>query len=119
MSGLENAIHGLKQALDSPRRQHMWRWLVRNRMSTVKEALATDGAPGGDAWLAPREVNLHRERHALLAQLSALGPAVLEDDDIDDVHGALLRLVSALERHHQRVNDLVYDSVSLELGGSD
>ena len=119
MSGLENAIHGLKQALDGPRRQHMWRWLVRNRMSTVKEALHTEWSRGSDAWLAPRESSLHRECASLLAQLGALGPAVLEDDDVEGVRRELLRLVTALEHYRQHVNDLVYDSVSLEIGGSE
>ena len=119
MSGLENAIQGLQQAIDSPRRHHMWRWLVRNRMSTVKDALLTDSSRFGDAWLAPRELNLHRERSSLLGQLTALGPAVLEADDVEGVRHELLRLVHALERHGQRVNDLVYDNVSLELGGSE
>jgi hypothetical protein len=35
------------------------------------------------------------------------------------VRADLVRLVSALERYRQRLNDLVYDSVSLELGGSE
>jgi peptidoglycan/LPS O-acetylase OafA/YrhL len=31
----------------------------------------------------------------------------------------LLRLVHDLERHRQRLNDLAYDTVALELGGSE
>ena len=31
MTGLEHAILGLRQAIDSPRRHHVWRWLVRHR----------------------------------------------------------------------------------------
>lgn len=119
MSGLENAIHGLQQALESPPRHHMWRWLVRNRLSLVKEALHGERSRGGDAWLAPREITLHRERNTLLRRLASLGPAVLEDEDLDGVRTELERLVSALEHHRQRVNDLVYDSVALELGGSE
>lgn len=119
MTGLEHAIQGLQEALDAPRRQHMWRWLVRHRMSAVKDALAPDGTRGGDAWLASRELTLHRERDALLRRLGELGPDVLEADDLDTVRGELVKLVSALERYRQRLNDLVYDSVSLELGGSE
>ncbi len=44
---------------------------------------------------------------------------MLEDDDLDSVRAELVRLVAALEHHRQRVNDLVYDSVALELGGSE
>ena len=119
MTGLEHAILGLRQALDAPRRHHVWRWLVRHRMARVRDALAGDRLRGGDAWLAAREMSLHRERAALQHRLTELGPRVLEVPDIEPVRAELQRLVSDLERHRQRLNDLVYDSVSLELGGSE
>ena len=119
MTGLEHAILGLRQALEAPRRHHVWRWLVRHRMATVKEALSGERSRGGDAWLAARELSLHRERSALLRRLAALGPRVLEEPDIETVRAELLRLVGDLDRHRQHLNDLVYDSVSLELGGSE
>lgn len=119
MTGLEIAIQGLQQALESPHRHHTWRWLVRNRLSSVKEALAAERSRGGDAWLAARELVLHRERNHLMRQLASMGPAVLEAEDIDGVTRDLHRLLSALEHYRQRLNDLVYDSVSLELGGSE
>ncbi len=119
MTGLEQAILGLQQALDSPRRHHAWRWLVRHRMAAVKDALAAETSRGGDAWLAAREVALIRERNALLGRLAALGPDVLEAPDIEEVRTRLSRLVVDVEHHRQRLNDLVYDSVSLELGGSE
>ena len=119
MTVLEHAILGLQQALDAPRRHHVWRWLVRHRLAGVKEALSGEKSRGGDAWLAAREAGLIRERGTLLRRLAALGPRVLEAPDIDTVRGDLQRLVADLERHRQRLNDLVYDSVSLELGGSE
>ncbi len=119
MTGLEHAILGLKQALDSPRRHHAWRWLVRHRMAGVKDALTTESVRDGDAWLAAREATMLRERNALLARLAALGPEVLEAPDVDSVRRQLARLVVDLEHHRQRLNDLVYDSVALELGGSE
>jgi hypothetical protein len=88
-------------------------------MAGVRDALAGDTARDGDAWLAARELNLHRERAALLRRLAVLGPEVLEAPDLESVREALQRLVSDLERHRQHLNDLVYDSVSLELGGSE
>ena len=117
MTGLENAILGLQQALDAPRVHHTWRWLVRNRMATVKEALGHEHSRAGEAWLAAREISLARERDALLRRLATLGALVLEAPDVEHVRAQLHRLLSDLEHHRQRLNDLVYDSVSLELGG--
>lgn len=124
MTGLEHAIIGLQQALDTPRRHHVWRWLVRHRMAGVRDALVREGAQdgshdGADAWLASREIGLLRDRNALLGRLAVLGPQVLEEPDVETVRGDLVRLVADLERHRQKLNDLVYDSVSLELGGSE
>ena len=119
MTGLEHAVLGLQQALDAPRRHRVWRWLVRHRMAGVKDALAAEGMRDDDAWLAARELNLQRERTSLLRRLSELGPRVLEEPDVECVRSDLQRLVSDLERHRQRLNDLVYDSVTLELGGSE
>lgn len=119
MTGLESAIQGLQQAAAGPRRQHTWRWLVRHRMSAVMDALVLERSRGGDAWLAAREQTLSRERDGLVERLYRLGPVVLESPDLDLVTDELHRLVQALEHYRQRLNDLVYDSVSLELGGSE
>jgi hypothetical protein len=119
VTGLEHSIIGLDQALDTPRRHHMWRWLVRHRMAGVKDALNREHTRDGDAWLAPRQMNLTRERDSLLKRLSDLGPTVLDAPDIEPVRRELKRLVHDLEHHRQRLNDLVYDTVSLELGGSE
>ena len=119
MTGLEHAMIGLQQALEAPRRHHVWRWLVRHRMAAVQEALTKELAREGDEWLAAREQSLRRERNVLLRRLATLGPVVSETPDIDAVRGDLHRLVVDLEHHRQRLNDLVYDSVSLELGGSE
>lgn len=119
MTGLEHAILGLQQAVDAPRRHHVWRWLVRHRMAGVKDALTREEPREGDAWLAARERTLSRERNVLLRRLATLGPIVLEAPDVETVRTALQRLVADLEHHRQRLNDLVYDSVSLELGGSE
>jgi len=119
VTGLEHAIIGLQQALEAPRRHHVWRWLVRHRIACVKEALDREHTRAGDAWLAAREVVLERERDGLLRKLTTIGPQVLEATDVESVRQQLIRLLGDLERHRQRLNDLVYDAVSLELGGSE
>lgn len=119
MTGLEHAIIGLDQALDTPRRHHLWRWLVRHRMSGVRDALSREHSVDTEAWLNARQATLGREREALLRRLTQLGPQVLEAADVEPVRTELKRVVADLERHRQRLNDLVYDSVALELGGSE
>jgi hypothetical protein len=119
MTGLEHAILGLQQALEAPRRHHVWRRLVRHRMAGVTEALARELPREGDEWLAARELVLSRERDSLVRRLAALGRMVSEAPDVEPVRRDLARLVVDIEHHRQRFNDLVYDSVSLELGGSE
>lgn len=119
MTGLEHAIAGLDEALETPRRQHRWRWLVRQKLADVRDALTLEHARAGDAWLEARQMTLSRDRDALLRRLTDLGPVVLEATDVDQVRQGLKRLVGDLEHHRQRLNDLVYDTVSLELGGSE
>ena len=50
---------------------------------------------------------------------SRLGAVVLHHEDIAHVHEEVRRTVTLLDRYRQRAHDLVYDSVSLELGGSE
>ncbi len=119
MASLEESIHGLRQALDAPLRQTTWRWLVRHRMSAVTQALREERSRAADGWLAARASTLVRERKQLLDRLSALGPLVLDGPDPAGIRSEVLRFLGDLEHHRQRVVDLVYDSVSLELGGSE
>lgn len=119
MTRLEHALLGLQQALDTPRRHHMWRWLVRHRITGVRDALDHEHEHPGDGWLAARQNALLRERDALARRLSTLGTQVLDAPDVEPVRAELKRLVADVEHHRQRLNDLVYDTVSLELGGSE
>ncbi len=116
MNGLDNALHGLEQALaTSP--QQTWRGVVRQRMASVHEALNSERSRAGEAWLAAREGHLKRERRRIAERMSRLDAA--EDISPDDFSAQLRRLILDLEHHRQRVNDLVYDSVSMDLGGSE
>lgn len=119
MAALDHAIIGLSQALDRPRRHQMWRWLVRHRVAGVHEALLDETERATDAWLAARQSALGREREVLLRKLELLGGQVADSPDVEPVHSELKRVVSELQRHRQRLNDLVYDTVALELGGSE
>jgi hypothetical protein len=121
-----DALRALDHALDAPRGAGVplgnWRWAVRQRLVIVRDRLVAEslGTRGPqDGWLAARGGAAFRERNDLLARLSALTPAVLEVHDAEEVRRQLKRLVVDIAHHVQRVNDLVYDDVELELGGED
>ncbi len=120
---LSAAVLGLQQALIALPRPGVssgsWRWLVRRQMAHLRDALLLETDPGADGWAAARESSLLRERTALLGRLSTLGPRVLDSRDEHAVRTDLHRLVVDTTHHVQRLNDLAYDEVELELGGSE
>jgi len=127
-TGITTALRALEQAIEAPRRDGTatdsvsvgnWRWTVRQRMAGVRDALAGEVGDPDDGWLAARGGTAFRERNTLLGRISALGPQVLENPDVERVRSELRRLVADIGRHVQRLNDLVYDDVELELGGSE
>lgn len=121
--GLFDALTRLDHALDAPRRPGIplgnWRWVVRQRMAAVRDALVGETAGSEDGWLAARGGSAFRERNALLSRLAILAPRVLETPDPEATRLELKRLVVDIRRHLQRLNDLAYDEVELELGGSE
>jgi hypothetical protein len=96
-----------------------WRWTVRQRLAGVRDLLARETEQPDDGWLVARRAGLLRERTTLLSRLGTLGRAVLEQSDVERVRADLLRLVADVDRHLQRLHDLAYDAVELELGGSE
>ena len=120
---LFETLQRLDAALDAPRKPGIplgnWRWVVRQRMAAVRDALAGETAGSDDGWLAARGGSAFRERNALLSRLTILAPRVLETPDPEATRLELKRLVVDIGRHLQRLNDLAYDEVELELGGSE
>lgn len=120
---LTTALQGLDVALDAPRQRGVplgnWRWVVRQRMAALRDALAGEAAGPDDGWLAARGGTAFRERNVLLGRLNHLGRVVLETEAVEDVRLELKRLVVDVHHHVQRLHDLAYDAVELELGGSE
>ncbi|HET9421219.1 MAG TPA: hypothetical protein VFO49_08785 [Nocardioides sp.] len=125
---MTTALRALEQAIEAPRTDGTasesvsvgnWRWTVRQRMAAVRDVLSGEVGDPEDGWLAARGGRAFRERNTLLGRMSALGPQVLESPDVERVRSELKRLVADIARHMQRLNDLVYDDVEIELGGSE
>ncbi len=118
-----DALHELHDALEVPpqpgARLGTWRWSVRQRMAGVRDELIAETAHHENEWLAARGGSMLRERNALLGRLSVIGPQVLENESIEEVREELRRLVCDIRHHVQRLHDLAYDEVELELGGSE
>ena len=121
--GLPVALQALDQSLDAPRKPGIplgnWRWVVRQRMGVVRDELLGEKAGSKDGWLAARGGAAFRERNALLSRLSALSAQVLETPDVEATRMELKRLVVDVNRHMQRLNDIAYDEVEMEIGGSE
>ena len=107
VTGMPAAMQGLQQALAASRRPGAplgnWRWIVRQRMAELRDAWSPRPAAAPTAGLAAREGTVLRERNALLARMSSLGPQVLESPDVDGVRDELHRLLVDVGRHVQRL----------------
>lgn len=121
--GLPMALQALDHSLDAPRRAGIplgnWRWVVRQKMGAVRDELLGEKAGSKDGWLAARGGAAFRERNALLSRLTALSAQVLETPDVETTRMELKRLVMDVNRHMQRLNDIAYDEVEMEIGGSE
>jgi hypothetical protein len=122
-TGLPAAMQSLSAVLQGHRRGEVpvgqWRWQVRQQMATLRDALVAETGNGADGWTVARQGGMLRERNALLSRIGALGPRVLEHPDPEVVCLDLQRLLVDVGHHAQRLHNLAYDEVELELGGSE
>ena len=120
---VQHALAALAQLVDAPETSGTalgnWRWTVRQRLGAVRDGLALESAQAAEGWLIAREVSVLRERAALMTRLAALGPDVLDCADVAQVRMDLRRIIADTGHHRQRLHDLAYDEVELELGGSE
>ena len=71
------------------------------------------------AFRSARGRRVAQERDQLLVRVSAAGSATLHAQDLGALGTDLHRLGSDLARHAQRLTDLAWDDVELEIGGSE
>lgn len=118
---LDQAIIDLTRTLADPSGGSQWGESVRARLAAVRAEL--DHARGKnrtrDGWLSARERTSNRERRRLALRLSSIGPRILDHPETETSLRELRRVAVELEHYRQRVHDLLYDAVALELGGSE
>jgi hypothetical protein len=119
LMSLESAISELQETLSGARSASNWRWLVRQRLSAVRQALTDENFDAWEGWLTPRTGAMDRERRQLLSRISATGAGLLDRLETDRLASEVRRLLHDIEHYRQRVHDLVYDSVAMEIGGSE
>lgn len=96
-----------------------WRWTVRRQLVPVRDRLLREHAVRREAWLSARAGRALEERDLLVSRLNELASQVLTAPDVDAVAVQLSRLLGDIEHHVQRLHDLAYDDVELEIGGSE
>lgn len=116
----ESALRHVEAVLSSPPTTDAddWRRTVRRRLHELRAVLVAMGEPTDD-WLSARRALNQRRRNALLEQLSRMGRQVLAEPDVDRLSHDLQRLLGDVRHHVQRSNDLAYDEVAYEIGGSE
>jgi hypothetical protein len=103
-----------------------WLQAVRDQLPRLLEALTVEHTGTDDHGLAATSHRLSIERDRLLQRLHQLTAALTEcaahpgaGADPEHLRRTLLRLVHDIAHHHQRVNDLVFDSAWRDVGGSE
>jgi hypothetical protein len=109
----------VNQPLNDPAEATRWRWSTRRQLSELRDFLAAESATLDNTWLAAAQGRALRERNSLVGRIGILGRRVLQDSPLEEVRHDLRRLLDDIRHHLQRMHDLAYDDIELELGGSE
>jgi hypothetical protein len=119
-------IRSLEHAIATMPQTGNWRSVLANRIQGLREAylqevecghssdaFALDSAP----WLHGRLQLLRRDQSRIVEELEALTRACVEAIDMEALRVQVLLALQRISRARQRENDLIYESVDLDLGG--
>ena len=119
---LDQAIHDLESAAEdsstASENPGAWRSAVRERLQRVRAGMA-EPLGSRDGWLVARAEHAERDRCALLERITSATKRVSEPRSTTTVLPEIRRLTRDLAHYRQRLHDLNYDAVELELGGFD
>ncbi|HEX2176050.1 MAG TPA: hypothetical protein VHG70_09070 [Nocardioidaceae bacterium] len=125
MPDISIAIRSLEHALSTMPQSSSWRSLVANRVQGLRDAYLqeVERGPASDAfavdapWLCGRMQVLRREQSRIVDELEALARASFEAMDMETLRAQVQLALQRIMRLRQRENDLIYESVDLDLGG--
>ena len=119
MRDLEQAVERLEQVLSASPHHSPWPQRVRHQLGGLDEVLAVPAQHHGDPATEARAGHLDRERSELRRRAHRLSGLLDGPAEVEALRTQLFRLAADLAHHAQRVNDLAYDGVSMEVGGSE
>ncbi len=126
MPDITIAMRALERAVASRPQTEAWRSQVDSHVQRLREAYAQEMecATGYDAfaldstpWLHGRLQMLRREQCRILEDLESLHRVCVEAMDFETLRARVMATVQRITRVRQRENDLIYESVDLDLGG--
>ncbi|MGH3412321.1 MAG: hypothetical protein ACRDPH_04485 [Marmoricola sp.] len=117
---LDQTIHDLTAALreQGPATARSSTSLA-DRLGAIRDVLLAEPVHARDGWLDARARRTDRDRRRLVARLGALGARLHERTEVSPPTAEVRRLLTDLEHYRQRLHDLTFDAVGLELGGSE
>jgi hypothetical protein len=120
------AIRSLENALATAPHTSSWRSLVANRVQGLRDAYLqeVEHGPASDAvaldsapWIYGRLQLLRRDQVRIVEELEQLARACVEAMDLDTLRARARLALQRITHLRQRENDLIYESVDLDLGG--
>jgi hypothetical protein len=126
MPDITIAMRSLERAVATMPHTQGWRSLVANRVRSLREAYLQEmeltSAPDAFAldaspWIHGRLRLLRRDQGRIADELEALARTCVEAMDMETLRAQVLAALQRISRLRQRENDLIYESVDLDLGG--
>jgi hypothetical protein len=126
MPDMTIAIRSLERAVTTMPRTGNWQSLVANRVQGLREAYLQEVECGpasaefaleATPWIYGRLQLLRRDQTRIVDELEALGRMCMEAIDLEALRAQVQLALQRITRLRQRENDLIYESVDLDLGG--
>lgn len=119
------AIRSLENALATAPQTSSWRSVIAQRVQGLRDAYLqeVEHGPASEAvaldapWIYGRLQLLRRDQIRIVEELERLARACVEAMDLETLRAQTRLTLQRITHLRQRENDLIYESVDLDLGG--